>query len=469
MHKFGLKQVDFSDGRIGSNILHTSIPMLVAQVLNLLYSIVDRIYIGRIPGTGTAALGGIGLCFPIIMIITAFTNLYGMGGSPLCAMERGRKDIDRANRIMNTAFFLLVVTSAAIIAAGEIFARPLLVLFGASRGNLSYALGYLRLYLPGTLFSMVSTGMNPYINAQGFSGAGMITVIIGAVCNILLDPLFIFAFGMGVQGAAIATVISQFLSACFVLRFLTGTQAELHLKLIRPSEFAESSELHRISWDIVGLGLVAFIMQITNSLVNIACNSVLSHFGGDLYVSIMTIVSSVRQMLETPVMAIGEGSSPVISYNYGARRPANVRRAIFIMSALGIVYTAVVWALIEWKPAFFISVFSSDTTLLEDATEALHLYFFAFIFQALQYSGQTTFKALGKKKRAIFFSLFRKVVMVVPLTYLLPYVFGLGAKGVFTAEPISNFVGGSACFITMLLTIMPELRAMERARDESTV
>lgn len=464
MHKFGLKQVDFSDGRVGSNILHTAIPMLVAQVLNLLYSIVDRIYIGRIPGTGTTALGGIGLCFPIIMIITAFTNLYGMGGSPLCAMERGRGDLEKADRIMNTAFFLLLATSAAIILVGEVFARPLLILFGASSGNLPYALGYLRIYLLGTLFSMVATGMNPYINAQGFSGAGMITVVIGAVCNILLDPLFIFVFGMGVRGAAIATVFSQFLSAFFVLRFLTGKQVELHLQFLRPSVFMTSRELHRISLDIIGLGAVAFIMQITNSLVNIACNSVLSHFGGDLYVSIMTIVNSVRQMMETPVLAIGEGSSPVISYNYGAERPANVRKAIFLMSSLSIAYTAVVWALIEWRPALFISIFSTDTSLLEDAIPALHLYFFAFVFQALQYSGQTTFKALGKKKRAIFFSLFRKVVMVVPLTYLLPYVFGFRANGVFMAEPISNFVGGSACFLTMLLTILPELRRMQERK-----
>lgn len=452
-----MKQIDFSDGKIGSNILQAALPMLVAQVLSLLYSIVDRIYIGRIPGIGAQALGGIGLCFPVILTVTAFTNLFGLGGSPLCSIERGKGDFSRAEQIMNVAFCLLTASSVIIMVLCELFAPFLLTLFGATSGNLPIALSYLRIYLLGTFFAMISAGMNPYINAQGFSRAGMVTVVIGALSNIILDPVFIFVFGMGIKGAAIATVVSQGLSALFVLRFLTGGQAELRLqdfhKVLTPDS-------RGITLQIMSLGAAPFIMQFTNSLVSISCNSVLSAYGGELYVSIMTVVSSVRQILDTPVLAITEGSSPVISFNYGARRPGKIKKAIAIMSAVSILYTAVTWAFIEYRPEFFIRIFLSDPEFLADAVPALHLYFFAFIFQALQYSGQTVFKALGKKKHAIFFSLFRKVVMVVPLTYLLPHL-GLGARGVFIAEPISNFVGGTACFTVMLLTVLPELRQME--------
>ena len=431
--------------------------MLVAQVLSLLYSIVDRIYIGRIPGIGAQALGGIGLCFPVILTVTAFTNLFGLGGSPLCSIERGKGDFSRAEQIMNVAFCLLTASSVIIMVLCELFAPFLLTLFGATTGNLPIALTYLRIYLLGTFFAMISAGMNPYINAQGFSRVGMVTVVIGALSNIILDPVFIFVLGMGIKGAAIATVVSQGLSALFVLRFLTGGQAELRLqdfhKVLTPDS-------RGITLQIMSLGAAPFIMQFTNSLVSISCNSVLSAYGGELYVSIMTVVSSVRQILDTPVLAITEGSSPVISFNYGARRPGMIKKAIAIMSAVSILYTAVTWAFIEYRPDFFIRIFLSDPAFLADAVPALHLYFFAFIFQALQYSGQTVFKALGKKKHAIFFSLFRKVIMVVPLTYLLPRL-GLGARGVFIAEPISNFVGGTACFTVMLLTVLPELRQME--------
>ena len=462
--------IDFGSEKIFRNILRTSFPMLVAQVLNLLYSIVDRIYIGRIPGEGTAALGGVGLCFPIIIMVTAFTNLFGLGGAPLCSIARGRGDLRRASGIMNTAFSMLVLTGAVITVAGELFAAPLLRLFGATDGNLPHALAYLHIYLIGTIFTMLATGLNPYINAQGFASTGMLTVVIGAVTNILLDPLFIFVFGMGVRGAALATILSQILSAFFVLRFLTGEKAELRLTPLQdlrelPANLAGSapgcSEFRATVLDIAGLGSSAFVMQFTNSLVSIVCNSTLSRYGGEMMISVYTIISSVRQVLETPVIAIGEGTSPVISFNYGARRPANVRKAMLLMAVMGIGYTLVVWILIERFPAFFISMFSADAALMKDAIPALHLYFFAFIFQSLQYTGQTTFKALGKKKQAIFFSLFRKVVMVVPLTLLLPGVFHFGADGVFMAEPISNAVGGSACLITMLLIVLPELKRME--------
>lgn len=453
-----MKQVDFENGKIAQNIARTAFPMLIAQVLSLLYSIVDRIYIGRIPGEGTNALGAVGLCFPVIILITGFTNMFGMGGSPLFSMELGRGNKEKAETIMNTSFRLLVVTALVIMAAGEVFAEPLLRLFGASDNAIGYSAVYLRIYLTGTLFSMVTTGMNPFINAQGFPGIGMLSVVVGAVLNLILDPFFIFVLEMGVSGAAVATVISQGCSVIVVVRCLFGKKLEQRIHFRKVSRIRD---YFPFAGDIVGLGTAPFIMQCTNSLVQIACNSVLMTFGGEIYVSIMTIVSSVRQILDTPVMAVVEGTSPIISYNYGARRATNVRKAIAIMMAVTVPYTFIVWIMILWRPEMFISIFSSDKTLLSDAIPALHLYFFAYIFQALQYSGQTVFKALNKKKQAVFFSLFRKVVMVIPLTYLFPYVCGFGAEGVFMAEPVSNIIGGLACFITMLCIVLPELKKME--------
>lgn len=462
-----MKQVDFADGRIAQNILHTAFPMLVAQVLNLLYSIVDRIYIGRIPGEGTDALGAVGLCFPVIMLIAGFTNMYGMGGSPLFAMELGRGDQEKAGKIMNTSFRLLVLTACLIMGFGEAFAEPLLRVFGAAdQVMLGYSLIYLRIYLTGALFSMVTTGMNPFINAQGFPGVGMLSVVIGAVSNLLLDPLFIFVFKLGVGGAAAATVVSQGLSMLLVSYYIFGKKLPLG---IRMNGERSIREMFPFAKDIISLGVAPFIMQCTNALVQIACNSVLMAFGGQIYVSIMTIVSSVRQILDTPVMAVVEGTSPIISYNYGARKAGNVRKAVAIMMMICVPYTLIVWLMILLRPELFISIFSPDRELLTDAVPALHLYFFAYIFQSLQYSGQTVFKALNKKKQTIFFSLFRKVIMVLPLTYLFPYVFGMGANGVFMAEPVSNVIGGAACFTTMLLTILPELKRMDSTGEQSVM
>ena len=447
-----MNQVDFAKDSIRQNVIKTAIPMLAAQLLNLLYNIVDRIYIGRIPGEGTIALGGVGLCFPAIMIVLAFTNLYGVGGAPLSAIARGQGNKERAERIMNTSFVMLVLTALVLTAAGEIFLRPLLTAFGASDETMKYAFPYLRIYLLGNIAAMIATGMNPFINAQGFPGIGMSAILIGTVANIILDPVFIFVFGMGVAGAAIATVISQFLSALFVLGFLKGRKVELKLK-----PFSMKNLDIGIIRNITGLGLASFIMQFTNSLVSVVCNSMLSSFGGDLYISVYTIVSSVRQILDTPVGAITDGSSPVLSFNYGAGKPARVKEGIRMVTLMAVGYTLVMWILVILFPVFFIRIFSSDSSILEAAIPALHTYFFAFIFQALQYSGQNVFKSLNQKKQAIFFSLFRKVIMVVPLTLIMPRISGLGPTGVFLAEPISNFIGGTACFVTMYLTIYRKL------------
>ena len=452
-----MKRIDFEHGTITSNILGAALPMLVAQILSLLYNIVDRIYIARIPGVGTTALGAVGLCFPIIVIITAFSNLFGGGGAPLFSISRGTKDTDTAQRIMNISFTMLCICAILIMAVGQLFANPILTLFGASREALVYAIPYLMIYLIGTLPSMIATGMNPFINAQGYSTIGMLSVAIGAVANIILDPVFIFAMNLGIRGAAIATILSQFLSASFVLYFLRY-KSEFKVQFLPVKEWKGSRKLAK---DITSLGTAGFIMQLTNSLVSICANNVLSITGGDIYISVMTIISSVRQLVETPIYAMNEGTSPILSYNYGARRPARVRKAMIVMSAMILCYTAVMWSIIIFAPGTLIRVFSSDPSLVKDSIPALNQYFAAFIFMDLQYIGQTIFKSLNKKKHAIFFSLLRKVFIVIPLTYFMPYVLHMGTSGVFLAEPVSNVIGGSFCFITMLCTVLPELRRMD--------
>lgn len=452
-----MKRIDFENGTVTGNILGAALPMLVAQILSLLYNIVDRVYIARIPEVGTAALGAVGLCFPLVVIITAFANLFGSGGAPLFSIYRGKKKEQEAGRIMNTSFSMVCCSAVVLMMIGLLFARPLLTLFGASESALVYAYPYMMIYLIGTLPSMVAVGMNPFINAQGYSTIGMFSVAIGAIANLLLDPLFIFVLNFGVRGAAIATVLSQGLSAVFVLFFLTR-RSELRVHFLKKEEISECIGYAK---NIVSLGTSGFIMQLTNSLVSVCCNNVLSVTGGDIYISVMTIVSSVRQLVETPIYAMNEGASPILSYNYGARRPARVRKAGVIMASMILGYTAVMWSVIILAPHALIRIFSSDEVLMKDAVIALKQYFAAFIFMDLQYIGQTVFKSLNKKKHAIFFSLLRKVFIVIPLTYFMPYVLHMGTSGVFLAEPVSNVIGGGLCFVTMLCTVLPELRRME--------
>ena len=460
-----MKRIDFEHGTVTGNILGAALPMLVAQILNLLYNIVDRIYIARIPNIGTAALGAVGLCFPLIVVITAFSNLFGSGGAPLFSIYRGKGEPQRAANVMNTSFTMVCVCAVVLMAVGFIFARPLLVLFGASTDALVYAYPYLMIYLIGTLPSMIATGMNPFINAQGYSTIGMTSVAVGAVANLLLDPLFIFVLGFGVQGAAIATVISQALSAVFVFVFLTR-KSELKVRFLKKKEFSECIGYAK---NIVSLGTAGFIMQLTNSLVSICCNNILSDVGGDIYISVMTIVSSVRQLVETPIYAMNEGTSPILSYNYGACRPARVRKAMAVMSTMILGYTAVMWSIIILFPNALIGIFSSDAALMQDAVPALKQYFAAFICMDFQYIGQTVFKSLNKKKQAIFFSLLRKVFIVVPLTYMMTYMFHMGTAGVFLAEPASNVIGGTLCLVVMLCTILPELKRMEKQNSKNVL
>lgn len=445
-------QTDFSRGSVYRNIMEVAAPMILAQLLNLLYNIVDRIYIGRIPEVGTTALTGVGICFPVISLVSAFTYLYGNGGAPHCAMERGRGNEEEAEKLMGNSFFLLLVTGVVLLILGELFYRPVLYLFGASDATFVYAREYIRLYLLGTVFVMVSVGMNPFINSQGFGNMGMVSVLIGAALNILLDPLFIFGFRMGVKGAALATILSQLCSAVWVMWFLTSKKAVLKLKI--SCMRLEAARVKRI----LGLGVSGFIMSFTNSLVQVVCNATLQTYGGDIYVGVMTVLNSVREICTLPVQGFTNGASPVMSFNYGEKAFERVKKAIWFVTAVCVSYTALIWGALRLAPAFFIRIFNDSTELLEKAVPSLHIYFFGFCFMALQFTGQSVFVALGKSRRATFFSLLRKAFIVAPLTVLLPQVANLGVDGVFWAEPISNLIGGCACFITMLCTILPELR-----------
>lgn len=449
---------DFSKGKVSSVILRLALPMTFAQLINVLYSVVDRVYIGHMSGAAALALTGVGLTFPLILVVTAFANLYGAGGAPLFSMARGAQNPARAQLILNNTFFLLCGTGVLLTALLLLFKRPLLFLFGASEATYPYANSYLTIYLCGSVFVMLSLGLNGFINAQGFAKKGMVTVLLGAVSNLILDPIFIFGLKMGVAGAAIATVLSQLLSALWALSFLCGKKTLVRI------QFKSISLNGRLVRQIISLGASSFIMALTSSLVQVVCNASLQRFGGDLYVGVMAVLLSVRELVSAPVSGLVGGAQPVMSFNFGAKEYGRVRAGIRFLSVICIGYTTAIWLFMLLFPRLFIAPFTSDAALLSAAVPSLQLYFFGFFMMSLQMSGQAVAVALGSSGQAIFFSLLRKVVIVVPLTLLLPRLFGLSVQGVFLAEPISNFIGGAACFITMMLTIWPSLKQAEEAQ-----
>lgn len=439
-------KIDFLKGPVWKCIVAQAIPLAVGQMVQLLYNVVDRIYLGHMGEGNSMALTGVGLTFPIVTLIMAVTALFGVGGVPLFSIERGAGNDEKAGKILGNSFALLLGSSLVLAAAGYLFMKPILFAFGASEASFVYAREYLNIYLIGTVFTMTTTGLNGYINAQGFPRIGMYTTVLGAVCNIILDPVFIFGLNLGVSGAALATIISQAVSAIWVLRFLTGRKPPVPLTrrniVIRKD----------ITKAICKLGTASFIMQGTNCLVQVACNATLQTFGGDLYVGIMTVTNSVREIFSLPVMGLTSGAQPVISYNYGAKQYERVRSGIRFNTFIGTAYTMIAWLLVVIFPGFWFGIFSDDAAMLAPGIEAMKIYFFGFVFMAFQFAGQTTFQAVGDAKHAIFFSLLRKAIIVVPLTLLLPRL-GFGVLGVFMAEPISNVIGGLASYITMHMTV----------------
>lgn len=427
------------------NILSIAVPMTVAQVVNILYSLVDRMYIGHVPGVGHTSLTGMGLTLPLISIVLAFANLGGMGGSPLCSIYRGKGEEGLASAVMGNTLSLLLFFGFAIPLVTIPFLDPILVAFGASDATLPYAKDYSFIYLLGTPFVTVGLGMNPFINSQGFGNKGMLTVMLGAVVNLVLDPILIYGLNLGVRGAAIATIIAQACSAVWVLSFLTGKKSllPLHLCHLRP----QWNHLRRI----ITLGLSGFFTSITNSLVQIVCNKVLHIYGGDLYVGVMTIINSLREVTFMLIQGFSSGVQPVLGYNYGAGEKRRVCACIRFAVGVTVGYAALIWLLNMTIPGLLIRIFNNNPDMLQAGVPALRVYFSMFVFMALMISSQSIFVGLGQAKKSIFFSILRKAVINAPLTVLLAFFWGV--NGVFVAEAVSQFVCGFLCLFTMYRTV----------------
>jgi len=450
-----LRKGDFSRGKVSGNILRLGLPMMLAELVHVLYSIVDRMYIGRMPGDGTIALTGLGVCFPLITLIGAFANLCSTGGATLATIARGENCDDKAERIMGTAFTMLLIIGVFLSVVLYAAAPGILRLLGGDDETLPSALAYFRIYVLGTVPVLISLGMNPFINAQGYPRTGMVTVIIGAALNIVLDYLMIYTFHMGIAGAALATVVSQTVSAVWVLAFLRSRHAPLRLRRL----LIDRAQLR----SIVKLGLTGFTFRVTNSLTQALVNIMLKAWGGaasTLYIGAMSLINSIREIISLPNGGVVAGGQSVMSYNYGAKQYRRVAECIRFIFLCGLFVNIAMWALIMFAPRLVISLFTTDGELIGKTVECARIYFGAFPFMALQQTGQTTFVALNRPKQALIFSMLRKVVLVAPLTLLLPGA-GLGVNGVFWAELISQVTGASLCFITMYMLIWREMKAAE--------
>lgn len=421
-------------------MMSMGIPTLVAQVINLLYNIIDRIYIGHIPEVGATALTGVGLALPMIVIISAFSAFVGAGGAPLSAIALGKGDKKEAERILGNGFSLLLIFSVCLMILFFIVKEPVLYLIGASDATFPYADQYMTVYIFGTVFVQISLGMNPYITAQGCSKTAMLSVLIGAVLNIALDPLFIFAFGMGIRGAALATVVSQFVSAVWVFRFLVKKERAIG---IRRENLKISG---RIVGKIMSLGVAPFIMQATESFISIVMNSGLQKYGGDMYVGALTIMQSVMQFISIPVSGFTQGVQPILSYNFGAGKKERVKKTYFMMLAIIMGYTVLLTGSIMIFPELFVKMFTNSSELAELASGVLPVFVCGLLVFGVQMSGQTTFLALGQAKVSLFIALLRKVILLIPLAVILPKVTG-SAMSIYYAEPISDIISAVTCGI----------------------
>lgn len=452
------QQNDFSVGSIPRTITRLAIPMIAAMLVNALYSIVDRIYIGHLEGVGQMALTGVGLCFPITMSVAAFSYLIGNGGGPLTSILRGSKDQDGAEKVLGNSITLLVLLGILIPAICLLIKKPVLYLFGASDATYPYANEYITVYLLGSLSVMLTLGLNPFINAQGFTKVGMVTVLVGAVCNIILDPIFIFTLDMGVTGAALATVISQTVSAVWIVLFLLGKKNLIrvrrkHLRLDR-----------KVVGQILGLGVSAFIMNITEAAISAVFNASLSRFGGDIYVTTMTVITSITAVIFMPMNGFAQGAQPVTGYNYGAGAYDRVKKSFWFLTKFCVIYSTCSWLILMLFPGTLISIFNSDPALIETAIPMFRIYFCLYFVFSLQMAAQNTFVAMGEAKKATFFALFRKVVLLIPLILILPRV-GFGITGVFAAEPVADTISAVTCFSTFMLTAYRKLGKTEKVEQ----
>ena len=441
---------------VWSLIIKLSIPAILAQVVNLLYNIVDRIYIGHMEDVGTMAITGVGLCFPVITLITAFTMLVAQGGAPRAAIEMGKGDIKKAERILGNCFILLIVLSVILTAVFLLFGEKFLMLFGASENTIIYALSYMKIYVAGSVFVMISLGLNMFITTQGFTKISMATVLIGAICNIILDPIFIFGFDMGVQGAALATIISQAVSAVWVLSFLLGKKTKIKIKKenLLPNL--------RILAPVLALGISPFVMSATEAVINVAFNSSLQKYGGDIAVGAMTICTTIFQMVWVPAQGIGQGAQPIISYNYGAKNADRVKQAFKAFLIICFTYIFVFGMTIELFPQFFIRIFNDNHELMETATWTVRLYGCALVFFGIQMAVQQTLIALGKAKASLFIACLRKVILLVPLIYILPNFFENKVFAVFLAEPVSDTISIITASVVFFFVFRKEMKLMQK-------
>ena len=441
---------------IGKLLRKLAIPTVAAQIVNMLYNVVDRIYIGHMPGDGDLALTGLGVCMPVILIVSAFAALVASGSAPRASIAMGQGDHDTAEKILGSSFTLQIGISLVLTAVLLLWGDDLLLVFGASGNTIGYAWDYLRTYAFGTLFVQLTLGMNAFITAQGFAEIGMRTVLIGAIANILLDPLFLFAFGMGVRGAALATVLSQGLSCIWVLRFLTGERTLLRLKRktlrLRP----------KLILPCVALGLSAFIMQASESVISVCFNTSLLKYGGDIAVGTMTILSSVMQFAMLPLQGISQGAQPILSFNYGARNSGRVRESFRLLLKTCLTYSVTLWVLIQLFPRLFVGMF--NTAMVDYAAAPLRIYCAALFLFGIQLACQMAFLSIGYAACSIIVAVLRKFVLLIPLIYLLPRLLADQTMAVFLAEPVADAI---AVTCTAILFAVEFRKAMRRLDQET--
>lgn len=429
---------------IGRLLFRLSIPTVVAQLINMLYNIVDRIYIGHMPGDGSLALTGVGVCMPLIMLVSAFAALVSAGGAPRASIFMGEKKIDSAEKTLGNCFSLQIVVSLVLTAVLLIWNKDLLLAFGASENTIGYATEYMSIYAIGTLFVQMTLGMNTFITAQGFTGVSMISVIIGAVCNIALDPIFIFGLDMGVRGAALATIISQMLSCVWIISFLCGKKT--HLRMRRENLKLEA----KIILPCIALGAAAFVMQSSESVISVCFNSSLLKYGGDIAVGAMTIMVSVMQFAMLPLQGIAQGAQPITSYNFGAKNAARVKKTFRLLLITCLTYSLSLWAAVMLAPDAFVKIFTSDAALAQFAAPMLRIYLGGLCLFGIQIACQMTFTSLGKAVNSIIVAVVRKFVLLLPLIYIMPALFADKTKAVYMAEPVADII--AVTFTAILFT-----------------
>ena len=445
---------------VGKLLLKLALPTVTAQIINMLYNIVDRIYIGHIPEIGEAALTGVGVCMPLIMIVTAFSAFAAYGGAPRASIYMGQGDHDSAEKTLGNCFAVQFVISVLLTAALLLWNRDFLMAFGASDKTIGYGVEYMNIYAIGTIFVQMTLGMNAFITAQGFARTGMFSVLIGAVANIVLDPIFIFGFNMGVAGAAWATIISQAMSCAWVLLFLCGKKTHLRLRV----------KYMRLSRKIVlpslALGLSSFIMQASESVISICFNSSLQSYGGDIAVGAMTILTSVMQFAMLPLQGLGQGAQPIISYNYGARNPERVKAAFKLLLKSSLVYSTLLWALVMLFPQAFAAMFTSSETLMTFTQKALRIYMACLLLFGIQIACQMTFTSLGNAKASILVAVMRKFILLIPLIYIMPLLFSADkTTAVYMAEPVADFIAVTFTAIFFTFQFKKALKGISGKRE----